>query len=106
MQRLLVLFTIVMLATAGGFATAQVVAGNKSQQASASISDAKIRQILIQQSLASYPGPCPCPYNAMRNGRACGARSVYSKPGSYEPLCYPQDVTTTMVRQYRAMSGQ
>jgi hypothetical protein len=65
-------------------------------------SDAEIRQILIQQSLAGYPGPCPCPYNTMRNGHACGGRSAYSKPGGYEPLCYEKDVTDAMVAQYRA----
>jgi hypothetical protein len=25
----------------------------------------------------------------MRNGRACGGRSAYSRPGGAAPLCYP-----------------
>ena len=49
-------------------------------------SDAEVKQRLIRESLAAYPGPCPCPYSVMRNGRACGARSSYSRPGGYAPL--------------------
>ena len=30
------------------------------------LSDAEIRQLLIQQSISSYSGSCPCPYNIMR----------------------------------------
>ena len=29
----------------------------------------------------------------MRNGKECGKRSAYSKPGGYEPLCYVSDIT-------------
>lgn len=65
-------------------------------------SDAQIKQAIIQQSLAAYPGPCPCPYNIMRNSRACGRRSAYSRPGGYSPICYESDVTPAMVQQYRA----
>lgn len=65
-------------------------------------SDAEIRRILIRQSLASYPGNCPCPYNTDRAGRACGRRSAYSRPGGYSPLCYNSDITAAMVREYRA----
>lgn len=65
-------------------------------------SDAQIRQAIIQESLASYPGNCPCPYNVDRRGHACGRRSAYSRPGGYEPICYASDVTPDMVRNYRA----
>ncbi|WP_394805426.1 hypothetical protein [Kordiimonas aestuarii] len=78
-----------------GLVSGTVVAADKP------LSDAEIRQILIQQSLASYPGNCPCPYNVMKNGRSCGKRSAYSKPGGYSPLCYPADVSDTMVENYR-----
>jgi hypothetical protein len=37
----------------------------------------------------------------MRNGRACGGRSAYSRPGGASPLCYPGDVTTAMIESYR-----
>lgn len=65
------------------------------------IPDAAIVQLLIEDSIASYSGNCPCPYNAMRNGRSCGNRSAYSKPGGASPLCFKEDVTKAMVQQYR-----
>jgi hypothetical protein len=63
---------------------------------------AAIARLLIQESVASYPGPCACPYQHDRRGHACGHRSAYSRPGGYAPLCYPQDITTAMVDAYRA----
>ena len=68
-----------------------------------SVSDDRIRQIIIQQSIASYPGSCACPYSTMRNGRRCGRRSAYSKPGGYDPLCYKRDVPQQMVEQFKKM---
>lgn len=35
-----------------------------------------------------YVGTCDCPYDLMRNGRRCGARSAYSRPGGRNPVCY------------------
>jgi hypothetical protein len=70
------------------------------------LTDAQIRQILIDESIAAYEGHCPCPYSKARNGSLCGKRSAYSKPGGAEPLCYAKDVTDDMVRDYReAHSG-
>jgi len=65
------------------------------------ISDAQIRKAIIQLSINSYSGSCPCPYNAMRNGAACGGRSAWSKPGGYAPKCYPSDVSKEEVEAYR-----
>lgn len=65
------------------------------------VSDAEIREMVIRESLAAYPGPCPCPYNTMRNGRRCGNFSAYSKPGGRSPLCYQEDVSQKMVDDYR-----
>ena len=48
---------------------------------------------MIKESIANYPGKCPCPYSIMSNGKKCGKRSAYSKPGGYEPLCYVSDIT-------------
>lgn len=64
-------------------------------------SDPQIRQRLIRESVATYPGPCACPYNTDRAGRSCGRRSAYSRPGGYAPLCYPQDVSQTQVEAWR-----
>ena len=58
-----------------------------------SISKAKSPQEMIKESIANYPGKCPCPYSTMSNGKKCGKRSAYSKPGGYEPLCYVADIT-------------
>lgn len=71
----------------------------------AAVSDDAIRQQMIQESLDDYPGNCPCPYNIMRNGRSCGGRSAYSRPGGYSPLCYKDDVSDEDVRDYRQSHG-
>lgn len=65
------------------------------------LTDAQIRQRIIQESIASYAGPCPCPYNIARNGSRCGGRSAYSKPGGASPRCYPEDVSDEMVKEWR-----
>jgi hypothetical protein len=68
----------------------------------APMSDAQVRQAIIQESIASYPGPCACPYEAARNGSMCGRRSAYSRPGGYAPICYDRDVPPGMVADWRA----
>jgi hypothetical protein len=65
------------------------------------LSDAQIKTILIDESIAGYSGNCPCPYSRARNGSQCGRRSAYSREGGAEPLCYPKDVSVEMVKQYR-----
>jgi hypothetical protein len=65
------------------------------------LSDQHIAEQLIQQSISRYPGNCPCPYNSTANGRACGKRSAYSRPGGQAPLCYAEDVTPDMIKRYR-----
>jgi hypothetical protein len=66
-----------------------------------SITDEQVRQLIIQQSIAQYPGNCPCPYNFASNGSHCGRRSAYSKPGGYSPICYANDVTQQMIDNYK-----
>ena len=68
-------------------------------------SDAEIKREIIRQSLASYTGNCPCPYNSDRAGRSCGRRSAYSRPGGASPVCYEQDVTQNMLDAYRRARG-
>lgn len=86
------------------FVTALVFFTNAPAYA-ANTSDSEIKRAIIEQSLASYPGPCPCPYNTMRNGRACGGRSAYSKPGGYSPICYESDVSEEMIEQFKGQSS-
>lgn len=63
--------------------------------------DGEIRKLVIGESIAGYPGNCPCPYFADRAGRSCGRRSAYSRASGYSPLCYPNDVSDQMVANYR-----
>lgn len=77
-----------------------------SPAAASQVSDAEIRQAIIKDSIAQYPGPCACPYNSARNGSSCGRRSAYSRPGGYSPLCYSRDVSQQMVDAYRRDHSQ
>ncbi len=65
-------------------------------------SDSAVRKQMIQESIAAYPGNCPCPYHAARNGSACGGRSAWSRRGGYAPLCYDKDISKDMVEEWRA----
>lgn len=62
-------------------------------------SDEAIKQKIIQQSIQTYSGNCPCPYNTARNGSRCGKRSAYNRVGGAAPLCYPEDVSDRMVKE-------
>ncbi|MFG1492687.1 hypothetical protein ABMA75_03905 [Halobacteriovorax sp. ZH4_bin.1] len=53
----------------------------------------KVKDAMIRQSIMQYSGNCPCPYSTMRNGRRCGKRSAYSRPGGASPLCYKSDIS-------------
>ena len=71
------------------------------QAREAQVTDASIVKAIIQESIDSYPGNCPCPYNSARNGSRCGKRSAYSREGGEEPICYKEDVTKEMINDYR-----
>ena len=64
-------------------------------------SDNQIKIFMINESLASYPGNCPCPYFTDKAGRKCGKRSAYSRPGGYSPLCYKLDISPQMITDFR-----
>ena len=55
---------------------------------------------MISESIARYPGNCPCPYNRDARGRRCGKRSAWDRQGGYSPLCFPADITPDMVRDF------
>jgi hypothetical protein len=65
------------------------------------LTDVQIKKTLIKQSIAEYPGNCPCPYNYASNGSICGGRSAWSRGGGYSPLCYPSDVSKQMINNYK-----
>lgn len=70
-------------------------------QTSKKLSDAEIKQIIIQNSINNYSGNCPCPYNRTKNGSKCGKRSAYSKPRGKSPYCYESDISKKQVSEYR-----
>lgn len=82
----------------GIFAAVLLVTAPALAQSSA---DERDRQKMISESISTYSGPCPCPYNVMRNGRSCGGNSAYSKPGGASPLCYSRDVSDAMLAAWR-----
>lgn len=66
--------------------------------------DAAIVVLIIAASVSAYKSsgrPCACPYDFMRNGRECGGKSAWSRPGGAKPICYPGDVTLGMIEDYR-----
>ncbi|WP_237906458.1 hypothetical protein [Azospirillum brasilense] len=77
------------------------ISGSPATARGPALTDEEVRERIIQESIASYPGNCPCPYNTMRNGRRCGGNSAYSRPGGRSPLCFPKDVSDSMVSRYR-----
>jgi hypothetical protein len=62
----------------------------------------EIRRAILQQSIASYAGNCPCPESRAANGSRCGQRSAYSRAGGASVKCYPGDVTANDIERYRA----
>lgn len=65
------------------------------------ITDNQIRQQIINESISSYRGNCPCPYNSASNGSRCGKRSAYSRPGGASPKCYANDVSDQEVSAWK-----
>ena len=79
----------------------KVTAGAVPKQRTKKLSDAHVKKAIIQESIDSYPGNCPCPYNSASNGSRCGGRSAYSRAGGYSPICYDSDVTELMIKDWR-----
>ncbi len=64
------------------------------------LTDAQIRQKIIDEDWNDYPGPCACPYDTDRAGRRCGRRSAYNRPGGYAPRCFSSDISKTDIAQW------
>ena len=73
-----------------------------SVDARSSLSEGQIKQRIIKQSIAEYPGNCACPYNSASNGSSCGRRSAWSRGGGYAPMCYAKDVSKAQVSGWRS----
>ncbi len=76
-------------------------ASTKEQVPDVRLVDEQVKQQIIQESIDSYPGNCPCPYNHARNGSRCGKRSAWSRAGGYAPICYKEEITGEMVSEWR-----
>lgn len=74
--------------------------------AQAAPSNDEIKQQMIEESIAAYDGNCPCPYNTMRNGRSCGKRSAWSRPGGESPLCYKNDISDEEAAAWRQQHSE
>lgn len=68
------------------FAVVFVFASDISIAKSNALSDDQVRQRIIDDSVASYPGTCACPFNTARNGSSCGGRSAWSKAVGIHPF--------------------
>ncbi|MEG5914869.1 hypothetical protein UXQ05_19775 [Enterobacter bugandensis] len=73
--------------------------GNAVAKANA-LSDTQVKNEIIAESIADYPGVCACPFNQARNGSSCGRRSAWSKAGGYSPICYQNEVTAEMIKEW------
>lgn len=63
--------------------------------------DEQIKQQIIDESIASYPGSCACPFNSAKNGSRCGRRSAWNKAGGSAPVCFKDEVTKKRVDKWR-----
>lgn len=75
------------------------------QKVEAALTAAAIAALIVAASRQAYYAtgrPCACPDDRMRNGRACGSRSAYSRPGGAQPLCFASDVSARMIEEYRS----
>ena len=104
-----------LLACAALFAFAPMAqAAQTSAAKPAPMDDAEVKQAIIELSIAAYPANCPCPYSPSRTsnwdgaGRyipitkveACGRNSAYHRMGEFAPVCFENDISPNMIRQY------
>lgn len=46
--------------------------GRKPSHSTENLTDGQIAEIIIEESIQAYPGPCACPYQLASNGSRCG----------------------------------
>ncbi|HHT0092680.1 TPA: hypothetical protein ACT3KR_001776 [Raoultella planticola] len=86
--------TTVVLAAVFVFVSEMAIA--KSNQ----LTDDQVKQRIIDDSIASYPGTCACPFNTARNGSSCGRRSAWIKAGGASPICYKKEISKAMIKEW------
>jgi hypothetical protein len=65
------------------------------------LSETRIRQRIMQHSLAPYAARCVCPYQTQdARGHSCKGRHevVTTSP---QPICYPRQVTSAMITHWK-----
>jgi hypothetical protein len=98
------LVMLVVFGTGGAASGAEAYGAHRLANEAAAkkrLSDAQVKKLLIDESIAAYDGNCPCPYSRARNGSRCGRRSAYSREGGAAPICFAADVSAEMVAAYR-----
>jgi hypothetical protein len=78
----------------------------KAAKTDAAKTDAEIKQDIIKDSIASYNGSCPCPYNKDRAGKSLRSKECVQQARWACPLCYDKDVTQKMVDEYRKRTAK
>jgi hypothetical protein len=82
----------------------KAVRDDPKRKAEVALTTAAIVALIIKASRDRYYAtghPCACPEDRTRSGRRCGGNSAYSRAGEAVPLCYPTDVTASMIDNYR-----
>jgi hypothetical protein len=65
------------------------------------LTDSRVRQAVIRESLAHYQGRCVCPDDPQdSNGKSCQGRHERITTAPL-PLCYPHQVTDEMINDWR-----
>ncbi|WLI78948.1 hypothetical protein Q5705_02265 [Kosakonia sp. H02] len=85
----------------GVIAAASMLMATEGMAKTKALSDAQVKQEIISESIAQYPGTCACPFNQARNGSSCGKRSAWSRAGGYSPICYADEVSKEMIKAWR-----
>ncbi|WP_425294630.1 hypothetical protein [Kosakonia calanthes] len=85
----------------GVIAAASVFMATEGMAKTQALSDAQVKKEIIAESIAQYPGTCACPFNQARNGSSCGKRSAWSRAGGYSPICYADEVSKEMIKEWR-----
>jgi hypothetical protein len=71
------------------------------REESRQLSDTRVREHIIQESLEHYPNRCVCPYQTKDlHGRSCKRRHEVVKTAPL-PVCYPRQVSSEMTMEWR-----
>ncbi|NNE83994.1 MAG: hypothetical protein HKN28_08500 [Alphaproteobacteria bacterium] len=118
-KRMAIAATLVIMAGAAGHTlSADALFNPENPESPAAIdepTEAEIRDILVQDSIRRYTGPCACPYHRKFNEKLfrfpnnfrdhplvrCGTDSEYIRPGGPTVFCFGSDVPSELVAAYR-----